>query len=75
MPGGKKVTKEPQDGGSVRTTLHADLQHLVQDALDARVRKHNADWGVVVISDVSTGRILVLADSGSRRRTPLSLNL
>lgn len=65
MPGGKKVTKEPQDGGSVRTTLHADLQHLVQDALDARVRKHNADWGVVVISDVSTGRILVLADSGS----------
>ena len=70
MPGGKKVTKEPQDGGSVRTTLHADLQHLVQDALDARVRKHNADWGVVVISDVSTGRILVLADSGSTTPNP-----
>lgn len=65
MPGGKRTTKEPQDGGSVRTTLHADLQHLVQDRLDERVRKHNADWGVVVISDVSTGRILVLADSGS----------
>ena len=70
MPGGKKVTKEPQDGGSVRTTLHADLQHLVQDALDARVRKHTADWGVVVISDVSTGRILVLADSGSTTPNP-----
>lgn len=70
MPGGKRVTKEPQDGGSVRTTLHADLQHLVQDALDARVRKHNADWGVVVISDVSTGRILVLADSGSTKPNP-----
>ena len=70
MPGGKRVTKEPQDGGSVRTTLHADLQHLVQDALDAGVRKHNADWGVVVISDVSTGRILVLADSGSTKPNP-----
>ena len=49
MPGGKRTTVEPKNGGSVELTLHADLQHQVQNLLDARVTKHQADWGVVVI--------------------------
>lgn len=65
MPGGKHTVAEPVSGGSVRTTLRADLQHGVQEALDARVKAHNADWGAVVITDVKTGRILALADSNS----------
>ena len=65
MPGGKKTTVEPKNGGNVELTLHADLQHQVQDLLDARVAKHQADWGAVVIEDVATGHVLVMADSNS----------
>ena len=65
MPGGKKTTVEPKNGGSVELTLHADLQHQVQDLLDARVTKHQADWGAIVIEDVATGHVLVMADSNS----------
>ena len=38
---------------------------MVQDLLDARVAKHQADWGAVVIEDVATGHVLVMADSNS----------
>ncbi|MCD4549238.1 MULTISPECIES: peptidoglycan D,D-transpeptidase FtsI family protein [unclassified Schaalia] len=65
MPGGKKVIEEPMNGATIRTTLHADLQHLVQEKLDDRVRKHQAEWGAVVVTEVSSGRVLVLADSFS----------
>ena len=65
IPGGKKTTVEPKNGGNVELTLHADLQHQVQDLLDARVAKHQADWGAVVIEDVATGHVLVMADSNS----------
>ena len=60
MPGGKKTTVEPKNGGSGEPTLHA-----VQDLLDARVTKHQADWGAIVIEDVATGHVLVMADSNS----------
>lgn len=66
MPGGKQTTQEPEDGATVTTTLHADLQHSVQEILDARVKQHQADWGAVVLTDISTGKVLVMADSGSQ---------
>lgn len=65
IPGGTSVIEEPVDGATVRTTLHADLQHMVQAKLDERVAQHEADWGAVVVTEVSTGKVLVLADSGS----------
>lgn len=65
IPGGKRVTTEPVEGGSIKTTLLADLQHLVQSRLDERTQRHQATWGSIVILEVSTGRVLVMADSGS----------
>lgn len=65
MPGGKKTTVEPQDGGSLSITVHADLQHIIQGLLDERVDKHQAEWGSVVVEDISTGQVLVMADSRS----------
>lgn len=65
MPGGKQTTVEPTDGATVATTLRGDLQHSVQEILDNRVAEHEADWGAVVITDPSTGHILVMADSDS----------
>lgn len=65
LPGGKQIKKEPHDGATITTTLHADLQHLVQEQLDERTKLHEAAWGSVVILDIPTGRILVMADSSS----------
>lgn len=65
IPGGKRVKSEPVDGASIKTTLLSDLQHLVQTRLDERVKRHQARWGAVVILEVSSGRVLVMADSGS----------
>lgn len=65
IPGGKKTVKQPVDGASVALTIHADLQHQVQELLDERVARHQAEWGSIVVEDVSTGQILVLADSNS----------
>lgn len=65
IPGGKQTTVEPEDGATVTTTLHADLQHSVQEVLDASVAEHEAEWGAVVITDVSTGDVFVMADSDS----------
>lgn len=70
IPGGKQTTVEPQDGATVTTTLHADLQHSVQETLDARVVLHEAEWGAVVVTDVATGKVLVMADSDSRTPDP-----
>lgn len=66
IPGGKQVQKPAVNGATVRTTVHADLQHQVQENLDAAVRAYSADWGAVVILDVATSRVLVLADSGEK---------
>ncbi len=63
MPGAKVTTKQPEPGATLHTTLHSDLQHSVEVALDAAVAKFGAEWGAVVVMEISTGRVLVLADS------------
>ncbi len=65
MPGGKQEVVKAVDGATLRTTIRADLQQLIQEKLDARVAQHQAEWGSVVVLEASTGRILVMADSGS----------
>ncbi|MDO5719972.1 MAG: penicillin-binding protein 2 [Actinomycetaceae bacterium] len=64
IPGGKQVSKPAVNGKTVHTTLRLDLQHTVEEHLNAAVKKYNADWGVVAIEEISTGKILALADSG-----------
>lgn len=65
LPGGKRVKTEPVDGATLKTTIHSDLQHLVQERVDQLTAQHQARWGAVVILDVATGRVLVMADSNS----------
>lgn len=63
IPGAKTVSKEAKEGGVVKTTLHLDLQSQVQNEVDAIKEKHQADWVTVVVLDVATSEVLVLADS------------
>lgn len=63
IPGAKVVTREATGGATLHTSIHADLQHSVQTVLDKYVAQFQAEWGAVVILDVATSRVLVLADS------------
>lgn len=64
IPGAKVVSVEAQAGETVHTTILLDLQHSVQEALDEAVAAHGADWGAVVVREVATPNVLVLAGAG-----------
>ncbi|MFT0762376.1 penicillin-binding protein 2 [Actinomyces sp. F1_1611] len=64
IPGAKTVSKEARTGGTVHTTIDADLQNSVQEYLDQAVKTYEADWGSVVVLDVATSRVLAMGDSG-----------
>ncbi len=53
---------EPEDGSSVVTTINVDLQDVAHRALLKQLRMHNAQYGAVVLMDVSTGDILSIVN-------------
>lgn len=63
IPGAKTTSKEAVDGSTITTSIRADLQSIVQSSLDEAVEQYQADWGSVVVMEVATSRVLVLADS------------
>lgn len=65
IPGAKVVSKEAVEGLTVNTTIHSDLQHAAEKAVDDSVAQTGAEWGAAVVMDVSTFEILALADSGT----------
>lgn len=65
IPGAKVLSKEAVSGQTVNTTIHADLQHAVENAVNSSVELHQAEWGSAVVMDVETFEVLALADSGN----------
>ncbi|MDO5722068.1 MAG: penicillin-binding protein 2 [Actinomycetaceae bacterium] len=65
IPGGREVIANSRDGSTVHTTLRLDLQYAIEQTLNAAVERHAADWGAVVVQEISTGKILAMADSGN----------
>lgn len=63
IPGAKTVSREVVPGSTINTSLNIDLQTLIQQDLDATVKQFGAAWGAVVVLEVATSRVLVLADS------------
>lgn len=64
IPAASQSTVPAQDGGTVHTTIDADLQALCQGVIEATVAERSAEWGAVVVEEVRTGRILALCESG-----------
>lgn len=54
---------DPQPGQTVVTTLDANLQRVLNDALQAMVRQVHSTGGAAVAMDPSTGEILALASA------------
>ena len=56
---------DPVSGTDVRLTIDADLQWAAQQAVADRVESSNSDFGMVVVLEVGTGRILAMATAPS----------
>lgn len=65
IPGAKTTVKEAKPGATVHTTINADLQYAAERAVDRTVKKFSAEWGSVVVIDIETSQVLVMADSGT----------
>ncbi len=66
IPGAKVVSKEAVAGETVNLTIHSDLQHAVENAVNEAVEYHVAEWGAAVVMTVDSFEILALADSGNQ---------
>ncbi|MFT4834901.1 MAG: cell division protein FtsI (penicillin-binding protein 3) [Marinoscillum sp.] len=52
----------PKDGYDIHTTLNVDLQDVTESALHAALRKHQADYGAVILMEVKTGEIKAISN-------------
>lgn len=66
---GVRIPVAPQDessavdGSTVQLSLDRDVQYYAQEAVAARVKELDAEWGTAVVLRVSDGKVLALADS------------
>lgn len=56
---------DPVSGTDVRLTIDADLQWAAQQAVADRVKSSGSDFGMAVVLEVGTGRILAMASAPS----------
>lgn len=65
IPTGQQSRTEAIPGTDVHLTIMRDLQWTAQQSVDATVERYGAQWAAAAVIEVSTGRILALADSGA----------
>ncbi|MGB0178616.1 MAG: penicillin-binding protein [Flavobacteriales bacterium] len=62
MPVTDDYLVDPVEGLDVVTTLDLHLQDVATNALEQQLRRHEAAWGTVIVSEVSTGYIRAIAN-------------
>lgn len=62
IPGTETVTKPAKPGGTLLTSIDADLQYEIQRIAAAQVAKVGAQWASVVVMEVKTGRVIAVVD-------------
>lgn len=65
IPLGDNTLVPAVDGEGLQTTINPEMQYYAQQAIADQVKKHKAESGSVVVTEVKTGRILVAADAPS----------
>jgi cell division protein FtsI (penicillin-binding protein 3) len=53
---------EPKDGMDLITTIDMGLQDVAETALERQLRKHDAEFGTVVVMEVKTGKVKAIAN-------------
>ena len=56
------TVEEAQDGLDVVTTIDANLQDIVENALLAKTKERNAKWGCCILMETQTGAIRAIAN-------------
>ena len=56
------TVKEAEDGLDVVTTIDANLQDIVENALMTKVQEKNAQWGCCILMETQTGAIRAIAN-------------
>ena len=51
----------PKAGKDVVTTINIDMQDVAEKSLEQTLINENAEWGCVVLMEVATGKIKVIA--------------
>ncbi len=64
IPTGTNDTVESVPGGTVQLTINRDIQFAAQQAADETTAKYGAQWTGVAVQDLTTGGLVVLAESG-----------
>jgi len=54
----------PQPGRDIYTTLNVDFQDVAEDALMKGLQKHHAKFGCIVMMEVKTGKVRIMANLG-----------
>lgn len=62
IPGSTITSVKAQNGGTLKLTIDSDLQWFVQQTLAKQVVKYSADWGIAVVQEAKTGKLLAVAD-------------
>jgi cell division protein FtsI (penicillin-binding protein 3) len=62
---------EPKSGKDLKTTIDIDIQDAAEEALYKAVSRHQADYGVAIVMDVSTGAVRAIANLGRTKNGEL----
>ncbi|AJM77472.1 peptidoglycan D,D-transpeptidase FtsI family protein [Rathayibacter toxicus] len=63
IPGSTVLDSPAADGGALHLTIDSDLQYYAQQALAKRVAEVGGSYGIVVVQEVKTGKLLTVADT------------
>lgn len=53
---------EPKNGDDILTTIDVNIQDITEEALLKGMQRHDADWGVAMVMEVSTGKLKSIAN-------------
>jgi cell division protein FtsI (penicillin-binding protein 3) len=53
---------DPVPGSDIHTTIDINLQDVADDVLERQLRKHNAQYGCVVVMEVATGDVKAISN-------------
>jgi len=62
VPQDAEGNRLPKAGNNVVTTINTDMQDVAEKALENTLINNNADWGCVVLMEVATGKVKVIAN-------------
>lgn len=67
IPGTTTTTRPAKNGGSVRLTIDSDAQWFAEKALRDGQKANHAKWGIAIVQEVRTGRLVAIADTDDVR--------